>query len=487
MIFSGNYAMKTSAIHIMLIVGLCLSFICMAVENPNVSTSFKTNTTAPSEGQRRRLLSSPDPLSTSSNVVTGNVGGLRYFHGVVPYGSQYYSGANLSDSGTGAVTSFLRRSTNPVLSDRNPGQTRAYYEPRQAVSSFYVQNGRQTALSQSIAGPSHMRSSSLPNLMETIDAENLQRPLSSNSQELDEILSRQFQLKEKAKERARESFLESQEEFKNFFEIVLKPEEVETPKLEDFQQEPLEEPTIETELKSLKEIELERIEDSEKEQEEPFSEVTPIQEDSPKEENKNAPTEDESPTTAEGKSIYQEAIDRSVLHDKAAHIRGEHKTFNSLAESRFSDYMRAAEEFVREGKFYKAADAYSLAVVWMPEDPRPYAGQSFALFAAGEYMSSAYYLSRAIEIDPKLAAKKYDLGALIGDRDVFENRMIEMTTWQERSGSGELAFLMAYIFYHDGKVSRAAAAIGKAEEKMPGSAAVVILRKVIIPENRTGP
>ena len=188
-----------------------------SAENPNVGNSFGgLNSTVPSQGQQRRLLTSPNPLdATSNDVVTGNVGGLRYFHGVVPYGSQYYNSAGLSDSGTTSVDSFLRYSTNPVLSDRNPAQTRVFFEPRRTVSSFYVRNGQRTALSESIAtGKSRLSTSplSLPSLTEkALQTETVQRPLSSNNQELDEILSRQFELKEKAKESTRKAFLESQD------------------------------------------------------------------------------------------------------------------------------------------------------------------------------------------------------------------------------------------------------------------------------------
>ncbi|MBL7216016.1 MAG: hypothetical protein ISS71_10095 [Phycisphaerae bacterium] len=480
----------TSVIYIIPIISLCLSSVSIGVENPNVSTSFTANATVPSEGQGRRLLTSPNPLDAgSSNVVTGNVGGLRYFHGVVPYGSRYYSSTNLDDSGTGSVTSFLRRSTDPVLSDRNPGQTRAFYEPRNTVSSFYVQNGQRTALSESItSGQSQKSSYASPNLSQTILTENLQRPLSSSSEELDQILSRQFQLKEKAKESARQTLIESQSKFKNFFEIVLKPEEIEKPTLENpLLEEPLQEPEIEKEQESFKKSELEVIEESQKEQETILPEEITVRKDFLEEKSETEPTEGDSSDMDENDNSSQEINDRIDSHAKAEQIRGEHKTFATLSESKFSDYMRAAEEFMREGKFYKAADTYSLAGIWMSEDPRPYAGQSFALFAAGEYMSSAYYLSRAIEINPELATKKYDMATLIGDRDMFENRVIEMATWQQRSGSGELAFLMAYVLYHDGKVSKAAEMIGKAEEKMPDSAAVAILKDVIIPENGTHP
>ena len=447
-------------IHILLVVGLSFSAVCVAVENPNVSTSFQSNTNVPSQGQNQRLLTRPNPLAASGNdVVTGNVGGLRYFHGVVPYGSSYYNSANLGDSGSNDINLFLRQSTDPILSDRNPGQTRAFYEPQRAVSSFYVQNGQKTPLSSAIT-QSQRNPYALPGQPQTMLAESPPRPLSTNNLELEQILSRQVQLKEAAKEK----LIEDKSKFKDFFETVLKPEE---PEKNEQELKPEEEQKIPVKP------EIEILNKSKEEQEKLNLEQEATAKESQKETNENTP--------AEGEPAKP---DEAALHAQAKHILGEHETYAGLAEAKFSDYMRAAEEFIREGMFYKAADAYALAAVWKSDDVRPYAGQAFALFAAGEYMSSAYYLSRAIEMNPALAAKKYDLPGLIGDRDIFENRLIEMTTWQERSGSGELAFLMAYILYQDGKVSKAADAIGKAEEKMPDSAAVAILKNVIIPENK---
>lgn len=507
--------MKPFAIYILLIAGLSASVVCMAAaENPNVGNTFGgLNTTVPSQGQQRRLLTSPNPLDASSNdVITGNVSGLRYFHGVVPYGSRYYSSADLSDTGTGAVSSFLRRSTNPILSDRNPAQTRVFYEPRRTVSSFYVQNGQRTALSESVARAQPRNSPvALPNLTtdELLHTETMQRPLSSNNQELDKILSRQFELKEKAKESTRKTFLESQDKFKNFFEIVLEPEliekpEIEKPITEQSLQELLQEPPLEPEQPEKQPAETLEPEQPRETLEPPIKGETEGQVQSQIEDELNLPVQlpiqqnfpETFPKTESGKGETQapeEGIsmkgikERADQHAEAERIRGSHPTIESLAESKFSDYMRAAEEFMRNGKFYKAADTYALAAVWMPSDPRSYLGQTFALFAAGEYMSSAFYLSRAIEMDPTIAEKKYDPAKLIGDRDVFENRLIEMATWQQRSNSGELAFLLAYVLYQDGKTARAAGSIQRAEEKMPDNKAISILKDVIIPEKRTAP
>lgn len=463
---------STFRIHKIMAALLFLSAVCMAVENPNVSGSFKANSNVPSQGQSQRLLTNPNASSAGGNdVVTGNVSGMRYFHGVVPYGSSYYSSANLSDSGTSSLTSFLRRSTNSVISDRNPGQTRAYYEPRQAVSSYYVQNGKPTALSESIASGKFLGNPyTLPTLSQKISTENLQRPLSTNSLELEQLLTRQFELKEAAKNKV----LQDDSQFKDFFETVLKPEEWEKQK-QDIEPEEKQE--------TLKNPELEIFEKFQKERQEAIIEEAAAREDTLKEEEEDGEDTSKDGHSKDGHS-YEE---RTASHAEAESIRGKHQTFSGLAEAKFADYMKVAEEFMREGKFYKAADAYSLAAIWMSKDARPYAGQAFALFAAGEYMSSAYYLSRAVTIDPELAAKKYDLAALIGDRDTIENRLVEITTWQDRSDSGELAFLMAYVLYHDGKVLKATTAIDKAEEKMPDSPAVAILKNVITPKNETNP
>ena len=473
-----------------------VTFIHASPENPNVSSSFQSNTTVPSEGQSRRLLtSSNQSIASGNDVVTGNVGGMGYFHGVVPYGSSYYSSANLNDPGSNNVTSFLRRSTSPIFSDRNPGQRQSFFQPQRAVSSY----GRTTQpLSNSsltsMTGQTASRSSALSNLPNISLADEQQRPLSSNSQELEQILSRQLQLRQAAEEDADRELLKDKSVFKDFFETVLEPQKPEADndqKAKDTEQEPLT-----PEERVLKDIQQE-IPDAILEQdpldaqdESEKTDAAPSEKDlfGTLDKLKNPDAASSEQDSQQSDQIPSDSLDTAVkisLHDEAEYIRGEHKTFKSLAEAKFSDYMKAAEEFIRDGKFYKAADTYALASVWKSEDARAYAGQSFSLFAAGEYMSSAYYLSRAIEINPALAAKKYDLAALIGNRDVFETRLIEITTWQQSSDSGELAFLMAYIYCQEGKLPQAAAAITNAEEKMPDNKAVLILKRVIIPETNT--
>ena len=164
---------------------------------------------------------------------------------------------------------------------------------------------------------------------------------------------------------------------------------------------------------------------------------------------------------------------------KAREILGEHKTFASFAEDKFNRHMRAAEEYLKRGRYYRAADAYTLAAIYKPDDPLAYAGKSHALFAAGEYMSSALFLARALEIFPEYAQFKIDLVAMVGDKDKLESRLANVEEWLDESNAAELQFLLGYIYYQMGRQEEAEEMIYAAFERMPESPAVVALKKAI--------
>ncbi len=164
---------------------------------------------------------------------------------------------------------------------------------------------------------------------------------------------------------------------------------------------------------------------------------------------------------------------------KAREILGEHKTFASFAEDKFNRHMRAAEEYLKRGRYYRAADAYTLAAIYKPDDPLAYAGKSHALFAAGEYMSSALFLARALEIFPEYAQFKIDLVAMVGDKDKLESRLANVEEWLDESNAAELQFLLGYVYYQMGRQKEAERMIYVAFKRMPESPAVVALKKAI--------
>jgi tetratricopeptide (TPR) repeat protein len=175
----------------------------------------------------------------------------------------------------------------------------------------------------------------------------------------------------------------------------------------------------------------------------------------------------------------QEEVSDVVLSLRAKSLMGEHKTFASYAEDKFNQHMRAAEQYLKEGKYYRAADTYTLASLYKRDDPLAYAGKSHALFAAGGYTSSALFLSRALEIFPEYARFKIDLVGMLGDRDKVESRIVNIEEWIKISGSAELQFLLGYVYYQIGRVDEAKKAIDAAYEKLPEAPAVNTLRKAI--------
>ena len=169
-------------------------------------------------------------------------------------------------------------------------------------------------------------------------------------------------------------------------------------------------------------------------------------------------------------------LDMSV---RAKGILGEYKSFAAYSNDKFNKYLRAAEEFLKKGKYYRAADSYSLASIYRPNDPLVWAGKSHALFAAGEYMSSALFLSRALNIFGDYASFKIDLVAMIGDRDTLESRIANVEELVKLTGSGELQFLLAYVYYQMGRVDMAKVSIEAASKELSDSRAVAALKVAI--------
>jgi len=192
-------------------------------------------------------------------------------------------------------------------------------------------------------------------------------------------------------------------------------------------------------------------------------------------ENAEEPT-DEAPLSEANKI---KSLSDQDISARAKRILGKHKSHESLNQARFEKYMTEAQAYMKQGRYYQAVNAYEQASVFDSKKPAASAGRSLALFGAGEYMSSALFLSRAIEMSEEFARSKVDLAAAMGDKDKLETRIIDAEECLERSCASELEFLLAYMYYHSGRLEPAARAIATAEKEMPNSKAVKILKEVI--------
>lgn len=174
-----------------------------------------------------------------------------------------------------------------------------------------------------------------------------------------------------------------------------------------------------------------------------------------------------------------EKLSPEELSSRARQIMGPHKTIEAFTEARYRQAMVEAQDYMHRGKYYQAADAFAKASVYDSKKPLAVAGRSLALFGAGEYISSALYLSRAIEMSDEYALTRVDLASILGDKDKLESRVADAKESLERSLAPELELLLAYTYYQMGRLAPAREAIDSAQKAMPKSVAVQKLKVII--------
>jgi len=167
------------------------------------------------------------------------------------------------------------------------------------------------------------------------------------------------------------------------------------------------------------------------------------------------------------------------LSPGAGDISGSKNNPENFSMSRFNLHFQEAQEHLKNGRYYAAADSFAMASIYKPEEPLCLAGRGHALLAAGEYISSALFLSRAIEAEPEYLKKKIDLAATLGGQHILGSRIADIKEWLLRSGSGQLDFILGYIYYRMGRLGPAQQAIDAAYAKMPRSAAVATVKKAV--------
>jgi tetratricopeptide (TPR) repeat protein len=165
-------------------------------------------------------------------------------------------------------------------------------------------------------------------------------------------------------------------------------------------------------------------------------------------------------------------------HEMAKKLLGDHKNFESLAKEKFAKYQELAENFMKQGKYYDAINSWQLAEVWYNNHPDSSMGRGQALFAAGEYMSSVYYVEKAMAFSELYAAQKTDLLKLI-DQTVFSENMIELEDIYKRSKSYRLGFLLAYLDYQAQKIDKSTEYLTAIEDRMIQSQAYLNLKKAV--------
>jgi hypothetical protein len=120
------------------------------------------------------------------------------------------------------------------------------------------------------------------------------------------------------------------------------------------------------------------------------------------------------------------------------------RTFVGTEASRLNRYLADAEELLKSGQYYSAADQYDLARAVAPRNPLPLLGQSMSLLGAGDYMSSAASLFRAIRMYESLAEFTIDMTAFMPDIEVLDRRRADLENLLAGFEDYRLRFLLGY-------------------------------------------
>jgi len=186
------------------------------------------------------------------------------------------------------------------------------------------------------------------------------------------------------------------------------------------------------------------------------------------------------PAAGQAAAGYQVPADKR----RAQQLIREAGGFDAFVRKGIQQQLRAGRTYLQQGRYYKAADAYTLASAYVKDHPLALAGKSHALLGAGEYIGSALFLTRAVEA---LAVSETAEGTKPGifkqlaasfvllDRDTVDMRVGEMERFFKEYGSPELQFLLGYVYYQLGRFDHAAEALKAAAEKMPDVPAAAIL------------
>ncbi|MBW8015443.1 MAG: tetratricopeptide repeat protein [Planctomycetes bacterium] len=155
------------------------------------------------------------------------------------------------------------------------------------------------------------------------------------------------------------------------------------------------------------------------------------------------------------------------------------KNFESVVNEKFMVNIKAADNYLAQGQYHNAIDAYEMACAWKNNDPVAHAGKAYAHLAAGEYLNSLTHLIQALEYSGEFAGKRADIAGLIGNKKLYEKRLSDLKGKYESGRFYKTAFLLAYLSWQDGDFVKAKECIDSAAPKMGKTKAWKSLNKAI--------
>ena len=120
--------------------------------------------------------------------------------------------------------------------------------------------------------------------------------------------------------------------------------------------------------------------------------------------------------------------------------------------------LAAAEARLIEGKYYEAVDLYQMVVMYSPQNPLPRMGLALAYFGAGEPISAALEVRKAIEVFPPMMETRLDVGQMMQIKE-FNLQMASLerrlSSFKYEKNDPLMLFLACYLDYNAGNADEA--------------------------------
>jgi tetratricopeptide (TPR) repeat protein len=142
---------------------------------------------------------------------------------------------------------------------------------------------------------------------------------------------------------------------------------------------------------------------------------------------------------------------------------------NSILDPKtFDDYMARGDYNFFMGNYARASDAYQTAVAMKPDSAIARFAQAHAAFANGEYDFAALTLRQALTMEPNWGLANFRLSELFGDRKDLDERTLDLEHLNLlRHDDPAAQFLLAYVYYFDGRYDDAAQLFSKLDAESP--------------------
>jgi hypothetical protein len=147
-------------------------------------------------------------------------------------------------------------------------------------------------------------------------------------------------------------------------------------------------------------------------------------------------------------------------------------SFAGTADTRINEYLRTAEQHLRDEQYYRAAALYELATMVDPGNPLVWLGHGNALIAAGDYRSAIRSLLRGIEQFPDIGSFRMNLHDFIPNASLLESRRASLEAQLSTRENPEIRFLLGYIEYFTGLKDFGLANLRTAAEAVPDDSVI---------------